>query len=244
MNPWRVLAAGLVLAGPASAQTVGDIVSRYLAARGGLERLKAVRTARLAGRISFSTGASGVDTVELARPLHVRTTLRINGQTLVQAYDGRVAWTLNPFAGDTAAHPVDPGTAKNIIAGADIDGPFVDFAAKGNAITYAGRDTAAGRPVFRLHVTRADSIDDTYFIDTASYLLLKWEGRRAPDGVPVVFETFFRDYRSVGGVQIAYRLDSDTQGRPGGIHIAFDSVRINVPVDPARFALPAYSRNR
>jgi hypothetical protein len=196
------------------------------------------------GRISFSTGVVGVDTVELARPLHVRTTLHLNGQTLVQAYDGQVAWTLNPFAGDTAAHPVDPGTAKNIIAGADIDGPFVDFAAKGNVITYAGRDTADGRPVYKLHVTRADSIDDTYFVDTASFLLVKWEGHRTPNGTPVTFETFFRDYRLVAGVQIAHRLDSDTRGQAGGIHIAFDTVMINVPVAPARFALPTYSRNR
>jgi hypothetical protein len=209
-----------------------------------VERLKSIHTARLVGRITFTGGAAGVDTVELARPLHVRTTLHLNRQMLVQAYDGQVAWTFNPFAGDTAAHPVDPGTAKNIIAGADIDGPFVDFAAKGNVIAYAGRDTADGRPVYKLHVTRADTTDDTYFVDTASYLLVKWEGHRTPNGAPVTFETFFRDYRAVSGVQIAHRLDSDTQGRPGGIHIAFDTVMVNVPIAPARFALPPYSRNK
>jgi len=228
----------LCCAAPAGAQTVEGIIPKYLAARGGLDRLKSVHSARLVGRISFPTGVEGVDTVELARPLHVRTTLHLNGQTLVQAYDGQVAWPLNPFAGDTAPHPVDPGTAKNIIAGADIDGPFVDFAAKGNVIAYTGRDTADGRPVYKLHVTRADSTDDTYFLDTATYLLVKWEGHRTPEGVPLTFETFFRDYRPVAGVQIAHHLDSDTRGRPGGIHIAFDTVMINVPVAPARFVLP------
>jgi len=230
--------AGGANADSAARPALDAIIARSLGARGWLAALRAVRTERLTGSITFPSGDSGPDTVELARPLRVRTTIHLGAGVVLQGYDGRTAWALNTLAGDTAAHPLDPGTAANVIAGADMDGPFVDYATKGIAVTLAGRDTANGRPAWSLHVVRPDGSDDTYFVDTATALVTKWRGRRTLGGTAVVFETDFSDYRPVGGVRLPFRLASRTVGRPGVLLIAIDSAAVNVPIADDRFTMP------
>ncbi|MDE3052693.1 MAG: hypothetical protein KGJ70_02325, partial [Gemmatimonadota bacterium] len=157
-------AALLAWARPVRAQTADSIIALNVAARGGLARLAAVRSERLTGRIALANGVAGPDTVELERPLHVRTTLHLGAGTIVQASDGRTTWTVNPLAGDSVPTVMTGGAAQNVEAGADYDGPLVDYAAKGNRVTYAGRDTADGRPAFVLDVVTAAGLHDRYFI--------------------------------------------------------------------------------
>lgn len=233
-------AAMLLLASApaARAQTADSILALNLAARGGRARLESVRSERLIGRIELANGLAGADTVELERPLHVRTTLHLGARTIVQASDGRTTWTVNPLAGDTTPTVMTGGAAQNVEAGADLDGPLVDYAAKGNRVTFAGRDTADGRPAFALDVVTAAGLHDRYFIDARTHLQTKWQGRRIVNGDTLVFESYFRDYRRVDGIAIAFRIDSDTRGRPGGQHITIARAEVNVPIDAHRFRFP------
>jgi len=237
---WSGLVLGLVLTAPAGAQSPGvdGIVARYLAARGGADRIRAVRAERLTGSMTFPNGVSGIDTIEMARPGRIRTTVHFPAGTLVQGFDGATVWGINPFQGDTTPRVLDAGTAKNVIAGGDMDGPLLDYGARGIRVTLAGLDTADGRPAWALTVIRPDSNVDTYYVDTASYRLTKWRGHREANGTPVVYETYFREYRQVAGLWFSCRLESHTLGRPGEQVIIVDSVMVDPPVDDRRFRMP------
>ena len=213
------------------------LLARFVEARGGAGAMRAVRTVRLSGR--FIAGDSGVATIELARdPARVHTEIRFGSRALIQVWDGHAGWTINPFRGDSVARPLEGGEAKNVAAGADFEGPLVDWRAKGDRVRWAGADTADGRPAYAVEVFTADSLHDTYFIDSHSFLQTKWEGHRELGGDSVTFVSYFRDYRMVGGMAWAYRIDSQTLGRPGGQQFVFDSVSVNVPLPTATFAKP------
>src|SRR5690348_2768401 len=110
-----VVTIALVAMGRAlPAQSADSIIAKYVAARGGLDRLHAIQTERLTGRFS-SPGGEGADTVELARPGRVRTQITFNGQSFIQAYDGSTAWTVNPFGGSGAPEALPPAAAANVI---------------------------------------------------------------------------------------------------------------------------------
>ncbi len=234
----RAQAPGAAARPGSPAWTADSVIARYVVARGGEAKIHAVRTERMIGHITLASGRSGSDTVELARPLRIRTTIHLGHVLIVQGYDGATAWTINPFAGDTAPRPLDPGTAKNVIAGADMDGPLVNHAAKGERVSLAGVDTAAGRPAWALTVTSRDGTTDTWFVDTASYMITKWQGRRVINGTPLTFDTWFRAYRRVDGLMFPFRMESDTRGRPGSQRIAFDTIQVDPPIADARFRLP------
>lgn len=233
----------LALSSAAAAQTparlpVDTIIARYLAARGGADRIRNTKAIRLVGHMEFGQGASGIDTIEMARPGRIRTTVHFPQGTLVQGYDGHTVWGINPFGGDSTPRVLDTGTAKNVIAGGDMDGPLLDYRSRGTEVTLIGADTAQGRPAWALKVVRADSTVDTYFIDATSYDLTRWQGHRVADGVPVIYETYFRDYRRYGGMLFPCRLESHTLNRPGSQLIIVDSVAVDLPVADARFRMP------
>lgn len=241
-NAWLGL---LVISSVAAAQMpaplpVDSIVARYLAARGGADRIRNTKAIRLVGHMEFGQGANGIDTIEMARPGRIRTTVHLAQGTLVQAYDGKTVWGIEPFNGDSTPHVASPGTAKNVIAGGDMDGPLLDYRSRGIQVTLIGLDTAQGRPAWALKVVRPDSTVDTYYIDTASYGLTRWQGRRVQDGAPVVYETYFRDYRWYGGMLFPCRLESHTLDRPGNQVIIVDSVGVDLPVTDDRFKMPAH----
>ena len=52
----------------APAQTLDEIVKKAIDARGGIEKIKAVQSERITGRISFAQGIEGALTLELKRP--------------------------------------------------------------------------------------------------------------------------------------------------------------------------------
>ena len=221
-----------------AAWTADSVIARYLEARGGAARIREVRTERMIGRITLASGRSGSDTIELARPLRIRTTIHLGDRVLVQGYDGDTAWTVNPLWGDSAPHPLDSATAMNVIAGADMDGPLEDYAAKGERVRLAGADTADGRLAWALRVTWPDGSTDTWFVDTTSFMITKWQGERVLDGTPLTFDTWFRDYRRVDGLMFSLLMESDTRGRPGTQRVAFDSIEVNPPIADARFRMP------
>ncbi|HYK09952.1 MAG TPA: hypothetical protein VEV39_04075 [Gemmatimonadales bacterium] len=231
----------LVISTAAAAQTpaplpVDTIVGRYLAARGGADRIRNTKEIRMVGHMEFGQGANGIDTIEMARPGRIRTAVHLAEGTLIQAYDGRTVWGTYP--GDSGPHALDTGTAKNVIAGGDMDGPLLDYRARGIQVTLIGPDTAQGKPAWALRVIRPDSTVDTYFIDAASYELTRWQGNRVADGLPVIYETYFSDYRRYGGMLFPCRLESHTLNRPGSQLIIVDSVAVDLPVSDQRFKLP------
>src|SRR2546422_4371439 len=52
----------------AAAQTADEIVKKVLDARGGTDKIKAVLSQRVTGRVSFAPGMEGTFVVELKRP--------------------------------------------------------------------------------------------------------------------------------------------------------------------------------
>src|SRR5215472_1203353 len=89
------LAACAMTAGGASAQTVDEIISKNIQARGGLEKLKAIRTLRTT--VKFSDGSFRAEfRQENKRPGKVREEFIIQGMAQIQAYDGKTGWQVSP----------------------------------------------------------------------------------------------------------------------------------------------------
>src|SRR5712692_9407449 len=82
----------------AAAQTADEIIKKVLDARGGADKIRAVQSERVTGRISAPQGIEGQFTVELKRPNKMHTEVFVEGQKIVRVYDGKSAgWVINPY---------------------------------------------------------------------------------------------------------------------------------------------------
>jgi outer membrane lipoprotein-sorting protein len=222
----------------AAAQTADEIVRKALDARGGIEKIKAVRTERISGRVSFSQGVEGTFVVELKRPLKMHVEISIEGQKIIRVYDGKSSgWMINPFAENKEAQPLSAEDLRSISDEADFDGPLVDYKAKGNQVELVGKEKLDDKPVYRLKLTNKNEEVRFYFIDAATFLLMKWEGIRKTQDQELPWESFSSDFREVQGLKYAFRID---QGSPGDFKqtLTTEKIEIDPPIDDSRFAKP------
>jgi hypothetical protein len=210
----------LALAAPAPAQTVDDVVRRYLEARGGLARLHAVQSLRLTGTMELPD-VSAPFVLELKRPNKMRTEFTVEGQTGIRAWDGRTAWERLPLPGERP-RPMGPE----------------DAAAKGYTIELVGRDRLPGGDTWKLVVRGRDDPPRTMHLDSRSHLVVQTLDRRLVDGREVEFLTEVGDYRSVNGLLFPHRIEVGPKGSSERQRLVIRKVEINPPLDDARFAMP------
>jgi hypothetical protein len=147
--------------------------------------------------------------MQLRRPRKLRFELQFNGQTAVQVFDGTNGWKLRPFLGRRVVEPYSADEMKTTSMQADLDGPLVDYAAKGTQIELAGMDQVEGRGTYKLKLTLKGGEAMHVWIDTQTFLEVKMEGQpRRLDGVDHPVEVYLRDYRPVSGLQVPFLLET------------------------------------
>jgi hypothetical protein len=234
-------AAFLLLASALSGQTADEVVNNYLTARGGLDKIKAVKSERVTGTISFGPGAEGPFLVERQRPLKLYMQITLNGLTMIRAYDGKsTGWIYNPFVGNAtpSVQPMAESDLRNIFDEADFDGPFVDYKAKGNQVEFVDKEEVLGKTAYKLKLTNKLGDVSYFYFDAATNLLLKWEGERKLGAQSFPWESFFHDFREVNGLKYPFLIESDSPGTDQRQKIAAEKIEPNVPIDAARFGKP------
>src|SRR5580692_11418504 len=236
------LQVGWQLACPAmaAAQTTDEIVTKVLAARGGLEKAKAVQSERITGTIYFNAEMYGPFLAEFKRPGKMHNEVTIQNRTVVRSFNGKDAgWVTNPFAGKDTPEAMSADEVKDAVNEADFDGPLVDAKAKGNTIELAGTEKVEGRDAYMLKVTHKDGQVSSYSFDTKTFLLVKWSGADVVNGEAVTRETFFHDYRDVEGLKFAFELVSNTPGTEVTQRIVVDKIELDPQIDEGHFGKPA-----
>jgi hypothetical protein len=232
--------AGLAaLAGPARAQTADDIVAKVLAARGGLEKVKAVQAQRISGTIYFSPELYGPFVAEFKRPGKMHNEVTIRDKTVVRIINGKGdGWVINPFAGKDTPETMSEDEVKDAKNESDFDGPLVDSKAKGLKIEYSGPEKVEGKDTYVLKVTHRDGTISNYAFDAKTYLLTRWSGSDNVNGQAVGRETLFHDYRDVGGLKFAFELVSSSPGTEVSQRIVVDKIEIDPQIEESHFEKP------
>jgi hypothetical protein len=235
------LMAGVQLVCPtrATGQTADEIVAKVLAARGGLEKIKAVQTERITGTLYFNPELYGPFLAEFKRPGKMHNEVTIQNKTVTRSFDGKdTGWVINPITGTGAAEPMSAEDLKDAVNQADFDGPLVDAKAKGNTIELTGTEKVDGQEAYVLKVTHKDGQVSSYSFDTKTYLLVKWSGADSVNGEVVTRQTLFHDYRAVGGLKFAFELVSNTPGADVTQRIVVEKIELDPKIDEGHFGKP------
>ena len=253
--------------------SAAEIVNKNVQARGGLQAWHAVQTLTMSGKME--AGGNNRPTIalpgphrkqqvapprpdaqvelpfkmELKRTRKLRVELQFNGQTSVQVYDGANGWKLRPFLNRSDYEPYTAEETKTASEQADLDGPLVDYTAKGTAIELASMEKVDNRDTYKLKLTLKSGYSFHVWIDAQTFLETKIEGTpRRLDGQYHPVEIYLRDYRPANGVLIPRVLETRVQAamtvpskkQPQSIteRITIDNVVINPKLDDSLFTKP------
>jgi hypothetical protein len=228
----------LCLTALVSGQTAEELVAKNIEARGGLEKIKAVNTVRMTGKIYVSGFYAEVG-VAKKRDNMIRQTFSVQGMTQIQAYDGSTGWQISPFGGRKDPELMGEDDTRDLVEEADIDGPLVDYQAKGNKIEYLGHDTVDGDDVYKLKVTLKNGDVVYYYLDPDTYLEIKREKQQFIRGSVRESEEDLGSYKAVAGVYYPYSLEAGVKNDPSQhAVITIEEIEVNVPIDDSDFKMP------
>jgi hypothetical protein len=234
------LLVGAGVPGTASAQTVDEIIAKNLEARGGIEKLRAIRSMSMTESLSTPDGKSAPLKVLMLRPGRIREDLTVGGGKSIKAFDGHSGWIQNPGPRGASVRPLTNGDLQELRDDAEnaIDGVLADHAAKGSRVELAGTQTVDGKQCYKLRVTLHTGHTQYQYIDTRTYLEVRQDILGTMDGQPSAIEQTLGDYRSEGGVLFAHSIVSVVRGQPGRSTVTIQRIEINLPIDERMFSMP------
>jgi len=219
--------------------TVDELVSKNIEAKGGADALHALQSLRLSGKLLVNEGQ-----IELAylqtkeRPGELRTEATLQGMTQVEAYDGKEGWKISPFQGRKDPEKMSADDLKPLMEDAEIDGPLVDWKAKGSTVDYLGTEEVDGTLAHKLKVVRKNGDVSFVYLDPDHFLEIRVLTGRVKHGAYEEVETDLGDYEKTAGVFVPTSIESGRKGDPDKQKIIIDKVEANVPVDDAIFHFP------
>jgi hypothetical protein len=220
-------------------QTADELVEKNIEARGGMDKIQAIKTLRVTG--TFEGGGGFVATVgqENERPNLIRQTLSLQGMTAVQAYDGTTGWQIQPFNGRKDAELMGEDDLRDLLLDADFDGPLVDYKEKGSTVEFLGHDVVDGDDALRLKVTlkNGDIIYD--YLDPDTFIEIRRDIQQFIRGAVRERVLGLGSYKPVHGVMYPFSLNQGPKTHPDDQTTTIQKIEANVTIDPADFALPA-----
>ena len=223
------------------AVTLDELLAKHVEARGGLDKIKAVQTLQLTGKLRVSGDFTAEFSLvrRIKRPGQARTDAALQGLTLVRAWDGHEGWAISPFYGRKDPERISRDESKELIEIADVDGPLIDSVAKGEHIDYLGTEDIEGTEAHKLRVTDKYGDVQYVFLDPDYYLIIRILYRRSVRGTPVETETDFGDYEKINGVYFPFSIEFGPKGAARTRRITIDAAEVNVPMSDALFRFPA-----
>lgn len=191
--------------------------------------------------------------LDLERGRKLRIELQFKGQTALQVYDGASGWKVRPYLNRMEVESYTENELRLAALQSDLDGPLVDYAAKGTKVEFEASEKVEDRDTYRLKLTMKDGHSIHVWIDAKTFLEAKIEGApRRLDGLEHPVEVYFRDYRAVDGLQIPFVLETKVlpivnPGAKGKVptaspypveKIVIDKVEVNPKLEASLFNKP------
>ena len=236
-----IFLAGMVTVTVTVQAQLGHDIAKKHSARAG-DKLAALTALRAQGR-TFINDEVVPFTMVAQRPNRLRVESFTPLRRVIQAYDGTGApWISHSDVRDGAALDMPEVEAKDFVTNADFDGPLINSEQKGFSVDYAGEESVAGRNAYKLLLMNKS--DDIFFlwVDAENYEIVKRTVYRVVKDQRVAVDTFFKDFREVGGVLQPHRIETMANGRTLYVMI-IDRMEANpAAIPPETFARPVVAQ--
>jgi outer membrane lipoprotein-sorting protein len=222
----------------AHAQTAEEIVAKNLKAKGGVEKLKAMNSVKITGKIS-AQGMEFPMTTWARRPNLIRREMTIQDKRVVSAFDGTTVWGINPMmTGSDDPQEMTGPMAQMTKDDADFDGVLVDYKEKGHKVELVGTETLDGKKVHHLKITKKNGQVQHYYIDADSGLEVRTVGSVQMGPTTTEVTTDLANYQVVDGLSVPFSMKQSANGAVVA-EVKIDKVEFNLPIDDTMFKMPA-----
>jgi outer membrane lipoprotein-sorting protein len=218
---------------PASAQTLDEILNKHFKAV-GQEKLVAAESFIIKAKLS-QMGMEFPMEMKIKKPNKFRVEMELQGQKMIQAYDGNKGWMIAPML-SPEPQELAGDQLKQAMSQTDMEGELYEYKKKGSSAEFIGKVNVEGGVAYRIKLVDKDKNSKYYFIDAKTYLVKKIKAKIEAMGQTVDIETRMKDYREIDGIKMAMKVESDSP--MGTAVITMEEVKINSEINDVIFKLP------
>jgi outer membrane lipoprotein-sorting protein len=222
---------------PAQTPTVDEIVNKAIAARGGLDKLRAVNTMKMTGKVTMQ-GREVPVTVMAKRPNLMFQEMTIDGARVISAFDGQKVWALNPMLGINKPQEMSGAMADEMRDQSVFGGPLVGYKERGETLELVGPGTFGDAKTWRLKLSRPNGRTMFIDVDAATGLEVQWSRHVDQGGMNVDVDSVMSDYQPTDkGIVVPRTMRTLVGGHQQGL-LKVDSVTFDEPIDDTAFQMP------
>jgi hypothetical protein len=219
------------------AQTADEIVSKHINAIGGRDKINNIKTVQIESVMNIM-GNDAPMTTTIMNGKAFKNEVEFGGQKIVNVLTDKGGWMINPMMGATDAQPIPEDQVKLSKDEINVGGPLLNYAAQGGKVELKGKEKIGNVDAYKLLLTSKDNNVTTFYIDPATYYIVKTVRTMNMGGQNAETSVAFSDYRKTDyGYVIPYNMETTL---PQGITMtaSVKKVDINKDVDPKIFDMP------
>lgn len=221
--------AALISVQTVTAQTVDEVVNKYVDALGGKEKLASLKTVRMEATMN----ANGADidlTITKSQMVGQRIDIAVMGMNGYQIYTPTAGWSFMPFAGQTSPEAMKDDQVKSASSALDLQGNLFNYKEKGHQVELLGKEKVDSFECYKLKATLKSGKVVTYFIDTKSNHIVKSISMQNINGEEKEATNGYSNYKATDNGFIFPYVGTSMQGE-----MNFTKIEANVPVDDKVF---------
>ncbi len=210
-----------------NAQTVDEVIDKFITASGGKEKLMALNSLKMEGSLLTTQGAEVGILITVLNGKGSRTDISIPG--MAEGYrimTPTKGWNFLPFQGMTAPQEADEDQVKMQQSQLDLQTPFLNYAAKGHKVELLGKEKVDGADCYKITITYKNGKAATLFIDATTYYRVKSIINVKINGKDTEVVNTYSDFKKTPEGYLFPYSQTNATGT-----INYTTIEINKPVD-------------
>jgi outer membrane lipoprotein-sorting protein len=215
-----------------NAQSLEDIVKNYTVAN-KLDRMSGFKTIKITAKTSMMGMDMPIE-IWMKNPNKIKSVTSVNGQNIIQVFDGEKGYMVNPMAGSSVPVEMTAEQIKDVARNNMFNNYMAQYLRDGK-LTLAGEDNVNDKPVFKIKADLGGGNTATMFIDKSAYLLLKTVADVNQGGMSMTVESYPTDYTETGGILVPMKTMTSASGME--MVTTFTKVEVDIPMDDSVFSI-------
>ena len=173
--------------------TADEIINDYITAMGGAQKLASINNIYMEGEVNINGGKRQTRKwiVNKKAMRNEFTFSGITSYTIVRTDSG---WNYSPNRGRKKPEPLTAAAVASNQPNLDIEGPLVNYKAKGFKVSYEGTDEIEGTEAYKIEEKLSDSLTKTFYIDPDSHFIMRVRTKSSMAGRVTTSATDYSNY--------------------------------------------------
>lgn len=215
------------------AQTLNEVLDKHFETI-GQDKLVKVKTYSVKATVN-QMGMELPMVMQMKRPNKFRMEMDMQGQKMIQVYDGQKGWFIAPWI-SPEPQEMEGAQLQQALDQADIDGELFNYEEKGHKAELVGIEQQDGIDVYNIKLTTKNGDVKNYYIDARKYVIVKAKAKVNTMGQEVKIVQRMSDYKNIDGILMATTIESETPMGSG--KVVMNEIKFNQEISDDIFKLP------